>query len=169
MILRVLYLEGFLEEHHTFPGRVVPDVFLASLTRVAPQQVGRYPSIRCGAVPFGIAPYQLVHELRRHRTAFAHYTAFIYIPDLDEITVVIYIMTVVFPGIGNQRCPRMEQRPEFSCQFVRFQHVLTDYIDELIRPFEEPLRIVIHPEQFSGIGREVAGRYRRDVIGLPAV
>mgnify|MGYP000265374631 CR=1 FL=1 len=117
----------------------------------------------------GIAPYQLVHELRRHRTAFAHYTAFIYIPDLDEITVVIYIMTVVFPGIGNQRCPRMEQRPEFSCQFVRFQHVLTDYIDELIRPFEEPLRIVIHPEQFSGIGREVAGRYRRDVIGLPAV
>ena len=37
----------------------------------------RQPSIRCGAVPFGIAPYQLVHELRRHRTAFAHYTAFI--------------------------------------------------------------------------------------------
>ena len=56
---------------HIFPGRVVPDVFLASLTRVAPQQVGRYPSIRCGAVPFGIAPYQLEMCIRDSRDSFS--------------------------------------------------------------------------------------------------
>lgn len=151
VVFRAFNLQDVMEEHHALLGRVVPDVFLTALARVKPQQVGRYPAVWCHTVAFGIAPYQFVHELHRHRTAFAHCPIFVYVPDFDKITVVIRAVVVILFRIDNQRRPRMKQRPQFSCKFIRFYHNLSIYnVNKFIRPLEEPFRIVIHDKQAVG-------------------
>lgn len=94
VVFCILYLKGFLEKHHPFLWGVVPDIPLTALARVAPQHIGRNPSVWRGAVAFGITAHQFVHEIHRDGPAFSHHSVIVYIPYLNKIVVVRGIRVV---------------------------------------------------------------------------
>ena len=73
VVFGILDAQSFAEVHHSFAGRIEPDVLFPAHADVAVEQAFRHKTERCARMRFAVSVQEPVHELMGYGPAFAHF------------------------------------------------------------------------------------------------